>query len=278
MRLWRSLVLKKSWAFRIPGNTQNTTLLQILPVTSSRPASIRVGLSLPSYSGNQIQTKISRAEMSDDNKFCDQTMGAAEDNAEILNATSASKDVKEPPVQAESSQKVEAEKPLPKLTAAEFKAYNRLAVVMDQYHNHFRATWTEIITGLRKSRPKNQSLRQFLSIAQGFCRMLDAHHNIEESYFFPILAKKMPAFQKHNKEHGEMIAHHRQIHKGLDKFEDYVNACKSGEKDFVASDMLELMESFEKVLWQHLDEEVQQLGAENMRKYWTLEELKMIPM
>ncbi|KAF3121429.1 hypothetical protein TWF703_001919 [Orbilia oligospora] len=236
--------------------------------------------------------------MSGDDTFCDQTMGAAEDNAEILNADSASKDVKEPPVQAESSQKVEAEKPLPKLTAAEFKAYNRLAVIMDQYHNHFRATWTEIITGLRKSRPKNQvflplevvtamhpahstlnqSLRQFLSIAQGFCRMLDAHHNIEESYFFPILAKKMPAFQKHNKEHGEMIAHHRQIHKGLDKFEDYVNACKSGEKDFVASDMLELMESFEKVLWQHLDEEVQQLGAENMRKYWTLEELKMIPM
>ncbi|RVD84400.1 uncharacterized protein DFL_006150 [Arthrobotrys flagrans] len=213
--------------------------------------------------------------MSDGDKLCDQVKVVAEDNAKVLNTTS--KDVKESSIQAESSQKVEG-KPLPKLTPAEFKAYNRLAVVMDQYHNHFRATWTEIITGLRHSRPKNQSLRQFLSIAQGFCRMLDGHHNIEESYFFPILAKKMPAFQKNNKEHGEMIAHHRQIHKGLEKFEDYVNACKSGEKDFVASDMLELMESFEKVLWQHLDEEVQQLGAENMRKYWTLEELKMIPM
>jgi hypothetical protein len=42
--------------------------------------------------------------------------------------------------------------------------------------------------------------------------------------------------------------------------------------------MLEVMESFEKILWQHLDEEVVQLGAENMRKFWTIDELKMLPM
>ncbi|KAK6515594.1 hypothetical protein TWF506_007921 [Arthrobotrys conoides] len=269
MRLRRALVLKRSF-WVLPRNTQNTTFPQI----SFKPNGIAVRSSLPGFFGKQIRTN-STTNMSDEDRLCDQVNVIAQDTAKIINA--ASKDVKEPPIQAEPSREAE-EKPLPKLTAAEFKAYNRLAVIMDRYHNHFRATWTEIITGLRKSRPKNQSLRQFLSIAQGFCRMLGAHHNIEESYFFPILAKKMPAFQKHNKEHGEMIAHHRQIHQGLDKFEDYVNACKSGEKDFVASVMLELMESFEEVLWQHLDEEVQQLGAENMRKYWTLEELKAIPM
>ncbi|KAK6495415.1 hypothetical protein TWF481_003438 [Arthrobotrys musiformis] len=266
-------VLKKSFRVSV-GNTQNTTFFTTLSHRATKAC--RASSTLRGISRSQIfRAGTSKTIMSDEDKLCEQVKVVAEDNAKMLNA--ASKGVKEPSTQAESSQEVE-EKPLPKLTAAEFKAYNRLAVVMDQYHNHFRATWTEIITGLRKSRPKNQSLRQFLSIAQGFCRMIDTHHNIEESYFFPILAKKMPAFQKHNKEHGEMIAHHRQIHKGLEKFEDYVNACKSGEKDFVASDMLELMESFEKVLWQHLDEEVQQLGAENMRKYWTLEELKMIPM
>ncbi|KAK6363761.1 hypothetical protein TWF730_001176 [Orbilia blumenaviensis] len=256
----------------LTSNTQNTTLRPILslPIATNFAA----GLVLHKRFWRPIGAYSSTAAMSDEDKLCEQVKVVAKDNAKMLNAIS--KDG-EQSSQAGPGQEVE-EKPLPKLTAAEFKAYNRLAVVMDQYHNHFRATWTEIITGLRKSRPKNQSLRQFLSIAQGFCRMLDTHHNIEESYFFPILAKKMPAFQKHNKEHGEMIAHHRQIHKGLEKFEDYVNACKSGEKDFVASDMLELMESFEKVLWQHLDEEVQQLGAENMRKYWTLEELKTIPM
>ncbi len=52
---------------------------------------------------------------------------------------------------------------------------------------------------------------------------------------------------------------------------------RDGEKDFVASEMLELMESFEKVLWQHLDEEVVQLGAENMRRHWTREEIEDFP-
>ncbi|KAK6356510.1 hypothetical protein TWF718_000868 [Orbilia javanica] len=255
-------------------NTQNTTFFPISIFLRST-ANVTVSQALRVVSWKQAGTTTPKAAMSADDTLCEQVKVVAEDNAKMLDATS--KDAERPQIQLESDRKVE-EKPLPKLTAAEYKAYNRLAVIMDQYHNHFRATWTEIVTGLRKSRPKNQSLRQFLSIAQGFCRMLDTHHNIEESYFFPILAKKMPAFQKHNKEHGEMIAHHRQIHKGLEKFEDYVNACKSGEKDFVASDMLEIMESFEKILWQHLDEEVQQLGAENMRKYWTLEELKMIPM
>ncbi|KAK6531478.1 hypothetical protein TWF281_008282 [Arthrobotrys megalospora] len=264
--------VSKKLLWVLTSNTQNTTRRTILT-----PNALKVATSPPQFKilRRLVVTNSSRAIMSDEDKLCDQLKVVAEDNANMLNAVS--KEEEQSPLQAESSQKAE-EKALPKLTPAEFKAYNRLAVVMDQYHNHFRATWTEIITGLRKSRPKNQSLRQFLSIAQGFCRMLDTHHNIEESYVFPILAKKMPAFQKHNKEHGEMIAHHRQIHKGLERFEDYVNACKSGEKDFVASDMLELMESFEKVLWQHLDEEVQQLGAENMRKYWTIEELKMLPM
>ncbi|EPS44003.1 hypothetical protein H072_2012 [Dactylellina haptotyla CBS 200.50] len=219
--------------------------------------------------------------MPDKDKLCEQVKMVAEDNAHMLDAATgaaAGETAKQTPPPAESTEVAEAEKPLPKLTAAEFRAYNRLAVVMDQYHNHFRSTWNELITGLKTSRPKNQSLRQFLSIAQGFCRMLGTHHNIEETYVFPILAKKMPAFQKHNKEHGEMIKHHRLIHKGLDKFEEYVNDVRDGEKDFVASEMLELMESFEKVLWEHLDQEVVQLGAENMRKYWTLDELKTLPM
>ncbi|KAF3907553.1 hypothetical protein AA313_de0202844 [Arthrobotrys entomopaga] len=217
-----------------------------------------------------------KANMTDTSKMCDQVK-MAEESLHLPKTALQTDPETQSPSQAESSQKVD-EKPLPKLTPAEFRAYNRLAVVMDQYHNHFRSTWTELITGLKTSRPKNQSLRQFLSIAQGFCRMLSTHHDIEESYVFPILAKKMPAFQKHNKEHGEMIKHHRQIHKGLDKFEEYVDSVRDGEKDFVASEMLEIMESFEKVLWEHLDQEVQQLGAENMRKYWTIDELKMLPM
>ncbi|KAK6539721.1 hypothetical protein TWF694_009921 [Orbilia ellipsospora] len=128
-----------------------------------------------------------KPNMSDTDKFCER--GKIGNESVNIPKTTLQTDTENSPGQAESSRKIE-EQPLPKLTPAEFKAYNRLAVVMDQYHNHFRSTWTELITGLKTSRPKNQTLRQFLSIAQGFCRMLSTHHDIEESYFFPLLAKK----------------------------------------------------------------------------------------
>ena len=42
--------------------------------------------------------------------------------------------------------------------------------------------------------------------------------------------------------------------------------------------MKEKMDSWGEVLWKHLDQEVETLGAENMRKYWTLDEMKRMPM
>lgn len=39
-----------------------------------------------------------------------------------------------------------------------------------------------------------------------------------------------------------------------------------------------LMEAFGAVLRKHLDEEVQTLRADNMRKYWSLDEMRRLPM
>jgi hypothetical protein len=35
-----------------------------------------------------------------------------------------------------------------------------------------------------------------------------------------------------------------------------------------------LMDSFGRVLWAHLDDEVEQLGADNMREFWMKEDMK----
>lgn len=174
---------------------------------------------------------------------------------------------------APSSQ--EEEKPLPKLTPFEFRHYNRMAEHMDYFHNHFRETWTMMMTACEKQkRPKGMSIRQFLAAAQQFVQQLSAHHSIEERHIFPVLAKKMPAFRKEL----ELLTQHKQIHKGADKLEEYVEACRSGERELRLSELKEILDSFGTVLWQHLDDEVKQLGAENMRKYWTLEEMKRLPM
>jgi hypothetical protein len=84
----------------------------------------------------------------------------------------------------------------------------------------------------------------------------------------------MPAFRTEL----ELLTQHKQIHAGMEKLEAYLGQCRSGEKDLRMEQMKEIMDSFGDVLWSHLDDEVKELGAENMRKYWTIEELRRMPM
>ena len=72
----------------------------------------------------------------------------------------------------------------------------------------------------------------------------------------------MPAFKKEL----ELLTQHKQIHDGLDKFQAYLAECKFGEKDLRMDELKTLMDDFGGVLFAHLDDEVKQLGAENMRK------------
>ena len=84
----------------------------------------------------------------------------------------------------------------------------------------------------------------------------------------------MPAFRKEL----ELLEQHKLIHVGVEKLESYVEACKMGEKELRLAEMGEILDSFGEVLWTHLDQEVETLGAENMRKYWSVEEMRRMPM
>lgn len=96
------------------------------------------------------------------------------------------------------------------------------------------------------------------------------HHNIEETYVFPRLATRMPAFQKNL----VLIKQHKQIHTGMDKLEAYLADCRKGVRDLRMEEAQELMDSWKDVLWTHLDREVEELGAEKMRQYWSIQEMK----
>jgi hypothetical protein len=91
---------------------------------------------------------------------------------------------------------------------------------------------------------------------------------------FPNLARKMPEF----KNSAELLRQHEKIHEGMDIFEKYLRMCLSGETELDLRVMREKMDSWGEVLWTHLDQEVRTLGAENMRKYWSKEEMKRMPM
>ena len=113
------------------------------------------------------------------------------------------------------------------------------------------------------------SIRSFLAQGLQLCSQLTMHHTIEEQYIFPELATRMPIFAPQD----HLIRQHEQIHEGLEKFEAYLKQCLYGEKEVRMEELKEIMDSFGEVLWTHLDLEVEMLGATNMRKYWSKDEI-----
>lgn len=118
------------------------------------------------------------------------------------------------------------------------------------------------------------SIRAFLGEGQDFIHHLTIHHTIEEQHIFPVLARRMPAFKKEL----ELLTQHKRIHEGLDKLEAYLGECKSGSRELRMGELKEVFDSFGEVLWRHLDEEVHELRAENMRRFWSKEEMARLPM
>ncbi|RHZ64357.1 hypothetical protein CDV55_103044 [Aspergillus turcosus] len=176
---------------------------------------------------------------------------------------------------ASSSQPDGNNEPLPPLSPKDFRTYNRMAEKMDYYHNHFRQMWNQLQDACTSTgkRPGGLSPRQLITTGLTFCSQLDLHHSIEEEHIFPTLARRMPEFRREL----SLVSQHRQIHKGLEKLEEYLTKCRSGEVDLQREEMKMHMDAFGEVLWTHLDDEVKALGAENMRRYWNLQEMGRMP-
>ncbi|KAF1984989.1 hypothetical protein K402DRAFT_395040 [Aulographum hederae CBS 113979] len=167
----------------------------------------------------------------------------------------------------------EMEQRLPKLSAADFRVYNHMAEGMEYYHNNFRQTWTLLHNACTSGRrPLGMSLPAFLGTGLSFVHHLSVHHSIEENHIFPHLATKMAAFRS------DLEDQHKEIHKGMDELEKYLLGCKSGERELRLEEMKRILDGFGEVLWRHLEDEVKELGADNMRKYWTKEEMRRMPM
>ncbi|KAK2750733.1 hypothetical protein FQN57_002806 [Myotisia sp. PD_48] len=162
-----------------------------------------------------------------------------------------------------------------KLSPDQFSMYNRMADRMELFHNGFRQKWTILYKACQSNKcPSNMTMHEFIRVGTSLCSQLDTHHTIEEQYIFPVLAKRMPAFKKNL----NLINQHKEIHRGLDKLDAYLKECQSRERELRLAELKEVLDGFGTVLWEHLDDEVKELGAENMRKYWSLEDMTKMPM
>ncbi|KIW13709.1 hypothetical protein PV08_08900 [Exophiala spinifera] len=160
---------------------------------------------------------------------------------------------------------------LPPLSAADFRLFNRLAEEMEFYHSMLRSTWDQVYAGTAPGSRLKPS--QLISLGLRFCQHLEVHHDIEEAHWFPVLGRKMAGFQAR----GFAKEQHKEMHKGLERLVPYLTGCRSGDRELRREEVREIMDSFAQVLWSHLEDEVRELGAENMRKYWTKDEMRSFP-
>ncbi|KAL4945589.1 hypothetical protein BDV06DRAFT_219125 [Aspergillus oleicola] len=188
------------------------------------------------------------------------------------------------------------------LSPNDFTIYNRLAEKMSHIHAEFRNTWTTLKTAC--SQPSHSSTPQsrnpdqdadcimddtsLILLTLSFISSLSNHHSIEENYIFPTLATRMPEFSPS----GVLMGQHGVIHDGLVRIRSYLRGCErfmdgeldeEGRGEKLNREKLRGMlmgedGEFERVLWEHLDREVEFLEAERMRKCWRVEEVRRLPM
>ncbi|KAF8678455.1 Hemerythrin HHE cation binding domain [Rhizoctonia solani] len=158
--------------------------------------------------------------------------------------------------------------------ASENRRWNRLADRMAYFHTALATKFDNIYALSDGSFAKVMSLPVYLRMVMEFHDHLDAHHSIEEVYVFPVLAQKMPNFAD-NERHKNS---HKVIHSGLDKLKDLVAGWKAEPTTFSPGTLRSCLDEFKTPLFKHLSEEVRDLSGENLKKYYTLEEVDRLPM
>ncbi|KAL6302105.1 hypothetical protein BKA93DRAFT_827748 [Sparassis latifolia] len=159
--------------------------------------------------------------------------------------------------------------------AEQERKWNSVAEHMDHFHQYFKMEYNDIYTLADGSFSKRRmSLQMYLRTASQLVHHLTLHHTIEEKYLFPVLAKRMPAFE----ENDVHVRSHEAIHEGLDKLGALIRKYSSEPSLYSPQEIMACLDGWKEVLFCHLDDEVKDLSAENMKKHWKLEELDTIPM
>ncbi|RHZ61565.1 hypothetical protein CDV55_104254 [Aspergillus turcosus] len=152
------------------------------------------------------------------------------------------------------------------LTPAEFQVYNSLAERMEYYHSAFRAHWRQIYQSCASGQKLSKgSQKAIITSGLSFCVQLQLHHHYEEKFIYPMLATRLPQFRPER----HLTDQHDEIEQGIEIIQTYLTDCERRSEWFDVDALRTMMEGVQETLLAHLDDEVEALGAENMRRGWT---------
>eukprot|EP01112_Ceratiomyxa_fruticulosa_P012424 TRINITY_DN3439_c0_g1_i1.p1 TRINITY_DN3439_c0_g1~~TRINITY_DN3439_c0_g1_i1.p1 ORF type:complete len:167 (-),score=30.02 TRINITY_DN3439_c0_g1_i1:249-749(-) len=153
----------------------------------------------------------------------------------------------------------------------EDRIFYRLHHSMKYFHDHFAEQFFDIYKYADCFQSKDYTLNEFIRYSLSFTSFLHKHHSIEESFLFPLLAKKMPAFAKDRPDE------HAAIFAKVQHYDDYLKECKRNEGLYDPKKLREIMDTFKDILFHHMNAELECLEGGNMKRYWTKEELLNFP-
>ncbi|KAL4930385.1 hemerythrin domain-containing protein [Aspergillus undulatus] len=190
-------------------------------------------------------------------------------------------------MKAKAKAKPERKLKLESLSPADFAIYNRFAEQMGLMHDKFRYVWTEMKDACSSSSTSSSNTEymtdeEIILLGRSFVSNLSMHHDIEERFLFPHLAERMIEFAPD----GVLIGQHEAIHEGIGRLEGYLRDCERAilgegerlDRRVLRGIMMGEGGKFERVLWEHLDKEVELLKAENLSLFFSVDEIRRFPL
>ncbi|KAF7374754.1 Hemerythrin domain-containing protein [Mycena sanguinolenta] len=118
---------------------------------------------------------------------------------------------------------------------------------------------------------KDKQVKPFAFFCMAFCESLNHHHDIEETYTFPMYNAKLGANAMDRN-----IEQHEAFMGGLTDFNEYVTKVHAGATAYNAATLTEKLNSFADDLVLHLREEISTLESSRLRAAMTEKDLKDI--
>ncbi|KAF7316364.1 Hemerythrin domain-containing protein [Mycena indigotica] len=140
--------------------------------------------------------------------------------------------------------------------------YVALQYNMANTHDLYKSAYKTILPHL--DNPPLDDLDNFLGYTRAWASSIVGHHDSEEAVLFPFLSKKVD-FSKE-------IEQHVTVEKGLSEILKYIDRARAEPSTFEAAKLKNLVETLGGPLFEHLDQEVEDLAPEKL-KVFTAEEL-----
>ncbi|KAJ6624193.1 hypothetical protein B0H10DRAFT_749542 [Mycena sp. CBHHK59/15] len=139
--------------------------------------------------------------------------------------------------------------------------YATLQYNMANTHETYKLAYNTIVPHLDK--PPLDDLDNFLGYCRAWATSIVGHHDSEEAVLFPFLNSRL--------DFSSELEQHVVVAEGLTGIINYIDQSRADHSAFDGAKLKRMMETLHDLLFEHLDEEVQDLAPEKLKVFTVAE-------